>query len=121
MNLINQSGLKKYKYIHTCINTLFHTNKGSEADQEEHTSPEESTTSDQEEQRHSEQETKHFVSEMQSRAAEPEDSVESASTKGSLHRKSKGDMGSAISRKRSQSPTQGAMKHKKRELEAAFL
>ena len=56
------------------------------SDQEEHTSTEESTTSDQEEQRHSEQETKHFVSEMQSRAAELEDSVESASTKGSLNR-----------------------------------
>merc|ERR1719240_227227 len=72
--------------------------------EEEHSSPavhsiEESA---QEEQRHSEEETKYFVDEMESRAAEPEDSAETTSTEGSLKTKSKADMDAAIRRKKSQ-------------------
>ena len=92
--------------------------------EEEHTSPAVQSTeeSPQEEQRHSEEETKYFVDEMESRAAEPEDSAETTSTEGSLKTKSKADMDAAIRRKKSQKPShEGAMKQWKRGLEAAFV
>merc|ERR1711871_21190 len=100
------------------------TSDNNEEEEEEHASPAVQSTEEsaQEEQRHSEEETKYFVDEMESRAAEPEDSAETTSTEGSLKTKSKADMDAAIRRKKSQKPShEGAMKQWKRGLEAAFL